>query len=228
MPIETKDIGFQDKLNAAVLLVDKFKKLVIKTSDQMLAAKADLETIRRYEKELDEEYRSHPVIIEAKRLQEIKGDIACLLENARKDLKNGPMLRYEQEQDEKLRAEEKRIADEMRKENEARAARIAKELEKEAAEAKKRGDAEAARKAKEEAAQVKADAATTVIPTVVLPNNTPKETRRKVTKWRMKDATKVNRDFLAPDEVLIGKTVRAMGKMAETVVGGIETWEELV
>jgi hypothetical protein len=50
---------------------------------------------------------------------------------------------------------------------------------------------------------------------------------RKVWKFRLRDASKINAAFMAPDEVKIGKQVRATGKDAEGIVGeGIEVWAE--
>lgn len=224
METQTKELGFQDKLNGAVLLVEKIKHLVIKTKDQFLAAQEDLKTIRTLEADLEAEYKSHPVIIEAKNLQALKGDIARLLENARKDLKNGPMLRYEQEQERILKEKEERIAAEMRKKQQEEAAKLAKEKEREAAEAKKRGDKEAAAMAKQEAAQIKADAATADIPVVVLPDNTPKEKRRTICVVHLDDEPKLieyvlanpdKRTLLTVDATAVRKYGESLGEMAK-------------
>lgn len=180
---DTKEIGFQNKLESTVALVESIKGLIITTAQDFLGAKAKLETIRELEKELDAEYKAHPVIIDAKRLQGIKGDIATMLENARKSLKNGPMLDYERVQELKRIAEEKRIQAEMQRKADEEAAALAKiaaaaaakaakeaaalaEIERkkaeaaraEAARAKAKGDAEALRIAQEKQAAAKAEA----------------------------------------------------------------------
>lgn len=49
---------------------------------------------------------------------------------------------------------------------------------------------------------------------------------RKNWKFRITDAAAVSQSFLVPDEVAIGKTVRALGLGAEKVVGGIEVWSD--
>lgn len=233
-------IGFHDKLNSTVALVEGLKGLVITTAPQYLTAKDKLETIRTLEKELEAEYKEHPTIIEAKKLQGIKGDIAKMLEDARKGLKNGPMLVYEKAEEAKLRAEEERIAAELKKKADAEAAAAAeikrKEAEaarKEAERAKKRGDEEAAaaarqrqEEAKAEQERIKTEAAQAVVPVVVLEKTTPTVSRRMIRKFRMKNPAEVKRDYLMPDEKKIGAIVRALGKAAEQTVGGIEVYEE--
>jgi len=122
----------------------------------------------------------------------------------------------------------------------------------EAQEARERGDIEGAR-AKEVAAQASAQAArkseakaerieetTTakiqdlqaqamaVVPVVIV-DDTPKvagQVRRKNWKYRVTDPSKVDRRFLMLDEVKIGKQVRALGKDAEELVGGILVEED--
>lgn len=44
--------------------------------------------------------------------------------------------------------------------------------------------------------------------------------------WKVKEGGQVDRKFLKLDESKIGSTVRALGKDAEEVVGGIEVWDE--
>lgn len=67
--------------------------------------------------------------------------------------------------------------------------------------------------------------ATPIIETVV-----PKATTtiRKVRKFRIKNPGDVKNIYLTPDLVKIGRVVRALGKEAETAVGGIEVYEEAV
>lgn len=51
---------------------------------------------------------------------------------------------------------------------------------------------------------------------------------RMVTKFRIIDASAINRKFLVPDEKKIGQMVRAMGAEAADLIGGIEVYEEPV
>lgn len=242
METMTKEIGLQDKLNATIALVESLKKITVKTAQQFEIAKEKLDSIRTLEKELEAEYKAHPVIIEAKRLQGLKGDIATMLENARKSLKNGPMLDYERAEEAKRKAEEDKIAAELKKKADEEA-RQAAEIERKKAEAaraeatraKARGDAEAERLAKEkqeaakaEAERIKKEAKEAPVPVVVIPKSTPTEKRRVVRKFRIVNPGLIRADYRMPDEVKIGQVVRAVGKPAEQLVGGIYVWEETV
>lgn len=206
-------VGFLDKQTQARKLATECRSFEIATDAQYRDAAAKLDAVRKLEKELEVEYKAHPTIVEAKKLQTLKGEIAQLLETARKTLKNGPMLAYERVQEEKREAEERRLAEEARKQRESDtlAAAVA---------AEKAGDKAEAEAILQEAAEIKT-------PTVVLEKTTPTVTRRPVRKFRMKNPKAVKADFLIPDEVAIGKIVRAMGKAAEDLVGGIEVYEEL-
>ena len=66
------------------------------------------------------------------------------------------------------------------------------------------------------------------VPTIVLPKAMPKTATviRKIKKFRVKDILEVKPVYLMPNEVLIGQIVRAHGKAAEMIVGGIEVYEE--
>lgn len=68
-------------------------------------------------------------------------------------------------------------------------------------------------------------------PVVVAPVELPKPTAagvsvRKVVKFRIIDPAKINRAYLVPDETKIRAQVKALGKDAASVVGGIEVYEE--
>lgn len=68
-----------------------------------------------------------------------------------------------------------------------------------------------------------------VPPPVFQPSTIPKTDGlnfAKTAKYRMVNPAKVRAEFMIPDAVKIGKTVRAMGKDAETVIGGIEVYYE--
>lgn len=45
--------------------------------------------------------------------------------------------------------------------------------------------------------------------------------------WRIEDLTKINPEFLCPDRTKIERQVRAMGKRAQEMVGGIEVFKEI-
>ncbi len=68
-------------------------------------------------------------------------------------------------------------------------------------------------------------------PIVVAPVELPKPkaegvSTRKVVTFRIIDASKINRPYLVPDETKIRNQVKATGKDAEKLVGGIEVYEE--
>jgi hypothetical protein len=57
----------------------------------------------------------------------------------------------------------------------------------------------------------------------VIPDNI---SARKVFKYRIVDANKINQEFLIPNETAIKKIVTTMKKTAEKIVGGIEVFED--
>lgn len=134
-------------------------------------------------------------------------------------------------------AEERRKADEQlaeqrRKETEKHIKEMerAGELKKREAEKLRKENEEAARREKAEAAELAAIAKENVQEVKVL-ESTPKVSglRQRVNwKFRIKDASKVTRGFLVPDETLIGQTVRNLKDKhrAEELIGGIEVYTE--
>ncbi len=105
------------------------------------------------------------------------------------------------------------------------------------AEAKKKADEDAKRQAdllkksgRPEEAKAVIQQASVPVP-VVLPSSVPKVaglSQRKVWKFRIIDAGKLQRGFLKADDTAIGAVVRSLGKSSEQVVGAgaIETWQE--
>ena len=234
----TKEVGFSRKFDTAVALVERVKTLAVRNAQEFAIAEGELKTISELEKELDLEYREHPVIIEAKRMQGIKSDLAALLEGARKGLKGGAMLRYEQAEEAKRQAEERRLQAEAQKLADAETARQVAEQKKlfDAAEkarkaAEKKGDDEAAQAAANLATQAKRDAleikaAPGVVPTVVIERTAPSVTRRMVQKWRMKDESKIPCLYHKVDEVKISGVIRSL--RANHGIPGVEYYEESV
>ena len=236
--METKEVGFSKKFDIVIKIVEWIKSLVINTEIEFSKAEQTLKTIRELEKELAAEYAAHPVIVEAKRLQGIKGDIAALLENARKGLKNGAMLRYELAAEKKRLAEEQRlnkIAQEAAAKENARILADQKEefdrLERERKAAKKKGDENAAAQAAASAAAIKAQvvelkANPIVAATVVIEKSTPSVPRRSIPKWRIKDASKIPCLYHANNDTKISGVVRSLRE--NHGIPGIEYYEELV
>lgn len=170
---------------------------------------------------------------------------------ARKKREEAERQRQEQEAAERRAREQReaeeraaREAEEARRRGDAEAARKAQEAEatakaareaeekaaREAASAAARNDRSADRveaKGEEKAQQLEVQAASVVAP--VIESGTTKVAgiaRRMVWKYKVKDEAAVKREFLALDDAKIARIVKAMGKDAETMVGGIECWQE--
>lgn len=141
-------------------------------------------------------------------------------------------------QAERAEAERKRkeAEDARKKEAEARAAGDAQAAKAAAATAAKAETAAIRAENKAEATtaagqarveDLNAQAASIVAP-VILPD-TPKvkgQARRVVWKYRVVDASKIDRRFLMPDDQKITRQVQALHKEAADLVGGIEVWSE--
>jgi membrane protein involved in colicin uptake len=236
-------VGFSQKFEAVRKFCTDALTLVVTDSASHRAAGEEIVAIREHEKTLDAEYKAHPVIIQAKRMQADKTDMAEFLESTRKTLKRRQMD-YEDAEEKKRKVEEDRLAEIARKENEeiARLAKIdadrkAQQALEAAALAEEKGNTQAAEaylhqaQASEEAGKA-AVAEAAIVPAIILPKTAPKTAnRRKVTRWRYKDPlTKagIKADFLTPDETKIGGVVRSLGVAAASLVGGIEVYEEFV
>lgn len=207
-------VGFLDKRQAALSLIEDVTMVTVTNAQEHTAVGEKVNAIRAMEKELEAEYKAHPVIVEAKKLQAIKGKLATALEDARKSAKD-KMMKWEDAEEEKRQAEERRIQAEQQAKAEEEALAAAVQAEKE-------GDKEAA------AAIINEPI---VAPTVVIQKSVPKvagHSRRMVKRFRLKDPAGkgVKAEYLSPDMVKIGSVVRALGKASEAVVGGIEYYED--
>lgn len=208
----TNAIGFSDKFTAAALLAQTTKDIAILSKEDYAKAGESVARIRDLEKDLEAEYKAHPIVIQARELQRQKAELAMLLENARKTAK-GHMIAWEDEQERQRKAEEDRLA------AEAKA-----QAEKEALEAAVQAEAEGNQ---EEAVAILE--APVIVPVVTIPKQTPKvagHTRRVVPKFRINDEAKLPRQFLMPDEKKIGGVIRAL-KAAHNIPG-VAYYEETV
>lgn len=235
----TKDVGFADKFRNAVTLAESIKTLKVRTVEDYRSAEEKLKTIRSLEKDLEAEYKAHPVIVEATRLRTIKGDLAELLENARKLLKNGPMLEFERAEEAKRRAEEQRLAAEAKKKAESEAAALIEaqrqeylKAERARKAAEKKGDEEAAQAARDkaeaarlEAEQIKQAAASAPEVVVVIEKTEPTITRRSIPKFRIINPALVPEQYKSIDLVKIGGVIRSLKAAAN--IPGVEYYEEL-
>jgi hypothetical protein len=84
-------VGFSQKFEAVRKFCTDALTLVVTDSASHRAAGEEIVAIREHEKTLDAEYKAHPVIIEAKRMQADKTDMAEFLESTRKILKRRQM-----------------------------------------------------------------------------------------------------------------------------------------
>ena len=204
----SQDIGFLKPLESAVALCDSFSLIVIKTAEDYTEAEAKRKQAREFKAALLLAYNAHPIVIAGKEIQAQKKALEDRLEAFNKDVKSGPMLKYEQEQERIAQAEENRLAEIARAEQAKETARLVAEQKKafEVAEkarkaAEKKGDDEAAARASMAAEQariaaqnIKTDAAMAQDPVVVLERTSPKVSRRKIYKYRL--TTKDGRKFL--------------------------------
>ena len=208
--MEEKSIGFSDRFTAAALLAQTTKDIAILTKEDYAKAGATVAQIRDLEKELAAEYAAHPIVVQARELQKQKGELAMLLENARKTAK-GSMMAWEDAQEAKRLAEENRLAAEAKAQAEAEALDAAVQAEASGAHA--------------EAAEILE--APVIVPVVVLPKQTPKvagHTVRTIPRFKIVDESKLPRQFLAPDEKKIGGVVRSL--RAAHGIPGIVYFEE--
>lgn len=230
--METKDIGFLDKFVNATDLIEVVGCAVVTNAQEHAAAGALVNTVRDTEKALEAEYKALPIIIEAKRLQGIKSDLAARLEAARKSAK-GLMMKWEDAQEAARVSEENRL----------------QAIAKQQAEDEALTQAQAAQDAgnAEEAEAIISEPLHT--PTVVLPKTVAKvagHVRSKVKKWklRLSDGTEITSDdfrakvlrvsallakgldakYFMVNHTAISGVVDSLGKAAE-IHGILTVWE---
>ncbi|MCC6196759.1 MAG: hypothetical protein IT518_20080 [Burkholderiales bacterium] len=225
---------------------------VVTTPEQYQAGAEDLKRVKAAQKHLEETRTAftRPINESLKRLNSFFRAPAERLAAIERTIKSR-LIAYSDEQ-ERIRREKQRIADEearqarLRAEREAAAAR--EKAAREAAELRARADAEAeagraaeaaklaARaEAKVERAEVKAESfqqAAAMIVAPVVQAEQPKAigvSTREVWKFEVVDPSKVSAQFQMPDEQKIRKTVVALKGDAAAVVGpGVRVWCEKI
>lgn len=155
----TKDVGFLKPLESAIALCDSFKSIVIKTADDYSEAEKKRKQARDFKAALLVAYNSHPTVIAAKEIQVQKKALEDRLEEFNKNVKSGPMAKYEAEQERIRQAEERRLAEIARKEQEAETARLVEIQRQEAIKAEAARKAAEVEEKKAEAARKKAEKA---------------------------------------------------------------------
>ena len=152
MTMQTREVGLADKLTAALELAKSAKSIVVKTAEDHATADAKCDMARQFVKDMIEEYGKLQCVIDAKKAQRIKVDTEEILKQFVKDVKGGPMLVYENEQ-ERLRMVEQRRLEAIAK------AEADAERDRQIAEQKKAYEAAEKERKAAEAARVKAEAA---------------------------------------------------------------------
>ena len=201
------EIAFVDKTNQAIELCQKAINLPILTVVDYQTAGTLINSIRTLEKELESEYKEHPAVVEARKIQSAKGEIAKSLESARKQAKSN-MIRWDEEQELQRKELERHAQAVMLKQAEDQAIRDA------------------------EANPEQADAilsAPIEVPVVVMPKTTPSVKGHSVRlawdymvqgkdgKWYERNeagsvpfSDDIPREYLCLDMVKIGRVIRAM------------------
>jgi hypothetical protein len=209
-------IQFADETNAvekkALAIPDQAKLIVVSDKDSMAMADNTVEAITAMMKEVDTVFK--PMADKAFAAhREITGrwkTIKQPLEDAKTYLVN-QVKAYQRKVREEAEAEQRRLAEIARKQEEER--RLAEALE-----AEKEGKVEEAQAIIEEEV---------FVPTPVVRPDVPKVDGRKyATKWSWKvtDINKVPREYLIVDQIKMNGIVRAM--KGQTRISGIEVFEE--
>lgn len=222
--------------NDTNLNVDRAKALVITDNDQFNQAGEFLKVLKGLQKEVistfatakENAVKTHKSILESEKKH------LAPLEEAEGIVKRKISDFYTAEQ-KRIADERRRLEDEERKRRVAEQERLAKEQKereeqalKDAEALKAAGDHEAAEAiVNEVATETKIEPMQESIPVHV--EETPKiKGVSTVTTWECDiiDPSKVNRAFLCVDEAKVRKTVKAMGKDAESLIGGIKVFQK--
>ena len=189
----TKEVGFSDKMRLAVALANEVKALVIKTPQDYALAGEKEDAIRVLEKELEADYKEHPVIVRAKEIQLLKGDMAEILKGARIGVK-AKRIAYDEADERKRLEDQRRLQAEAQRNADDDALKAALAAE-------KSGD----KKAAEAIIQQEV-----VVPTVIIPKDTPKAGAPVSVRWSAEvfDGSLVPRKFLMLDMTKLNAQAR--------------------
>lgn len=219
----------------------------VTTAQQYADAGEQLKAIKAKYKELDEQRReiTKPLDAAKKRAMDFFSKPLDFLTRAESAIKRG-MIAFSEEQ-ERIRREEQRKAEEAAQKERDRLAKIAAEAEakaraeqdrlrREAESAAAAGRAAEAAKLAAQAAKVEEKAAvraevmeqrTAAVVAPVIHREPPKVTgvsAREVWKFEVTDATAVPREYMVPDETKIRKVVNAL--KGDTQIAGVKVWAE--
>jgi hypothetical protein len=212
---EGREMTTPDVTERAMTIVQAAQVLQIKTKDDYVQAAGLWKDLTAMGKEIKEAFNGIIEKAHAAHKEAIAQRDKYLdpVDKATKQVKS-LMLSYDAEQDRLRRAEEARLAELARKAEEE--ARLAEALALEANGQKAEAEAVLSE-------QVQA-------PVMIIKKDTPKveggPVFRTVWKFRITDAAKLPREYLAPDEVKIGQVIRALKNM--TNIPGVQAYEERV
>lgn len=198
--------------NKAVATVEKAQDMMIASNEDYKVAGDFLLDLKDLQKQINE--FMDPIIKKAheahKEAIKQKKTVESPLKEAEKIVKTKMQAWYELEE-KKRQEEERRLQEQAQKE----------------AEEKRLAEAEALEKAgNDEAALNKLDE-DVAAPTVIVPKQTPKiegVSNRQVWNYRIKDESKIPREYMIPDRVRIGQIVRA--NKDRTDIPGVEVYSE--
>lgn len=198
----------------AVAWPDRARQIAITNATEYEAAATFLTGVKALRDEIDRATR--PVIEAAHATHKAalaqKRTLDAPLDEAERIVK-GTIRAFLDLEERKRREEEARLAAEQRKADEESRLREAEALE---------------QAGEPEAAQQVLEMPVVTPPPVLPPPRVEGVSSRTAWKWKLVDASKVNRDHLMPDEKRINGVVRAMGRDAERIVGGISVYAERV
>jgi colicin import membrane protein len=224
MPEQIVPVEAEQVIKETEIMVKSYDNYIVANQKNYNDAGESLKVIKSKYKEVDDLRKSltKPLDDSKKRIMELFGKPLDFLEKAEQAVKSA-MLKWQQEQERIRKAEEERLQAEQRRQA-AELERQAKEAEERAAKLK---TSEAREKAEAKAAELKSQAAVvaSVNPVVESAFVAVKGVAtRTVWKFKIVDVNKIPREFMIPDEKLIGK-------MAEVTKGtkkidGVEFYSE--
>jgi len=233
-------VEVQGEVEQAKEAAEKFR---VVNAEQYRAAGEELVRIKGAQKRLEETRKglTKPLDESKKRIMDLFRPMSDALAEAEAAIRRG-VLAYTQEQ-ERLRREEQRKADEIARKERERLERLAAEerARAEAREAALRAQAEKANAAqrakiearlkaeaeKAEAKQAMFEERADAVQAPVIQRTPPKVegvSTRKVWKFRVVEEEKVPRQYLVVDEAAIRRAVQA--RKGDTRIPGVEVWEE--
>jgi hypothetical protein len=214
-PIDVSKVDQEEKHAVAVL--ESANRLTVTTEVEYASTGELLKAVKAKQKELEAERKAITQPLE----QAKKAVIALfkkpqeMLIKAENILKK-QMIEFQDEQERKRIAEEKRLAEEAAKSE----AKEKAKLEKKAVRLEEKGCTDMAM-------QARADAEAVHIPAPVLAKETPKVqgiAKKTVWKYKIEDQNQIPREYMMPNEKMIGEVVRATkGKIQ---IAGVKAYPE--